>query len=85
MKVPDNLVIPKKILTPRTGILEQQGPDRDPVIYCRDITFGGCIHYRRMVKDRENVRTKIQRCDILMTLSTGCSSINVMQRLQSRF
>jgi len=44
MKVPDNLVIPKEILTPRTDILGQQGPDRDPVAYYRDIVFEGYIH-----------------------------------------
>lgn len=85
MKVSEYLVVPKKFLTPRAGILEQQEPDRDPVVYRRGATFGGLIYFRRMVKDRENVSTRILRYNISMTLSTGCSSTSATCKLRLRF
>ena len=52
MKVPENHAFQKIFLTPCTGVLEQQEPDRDLVVYGRDTTPGGFVDFRTMVKDR---------------------------------
>jgi hypothetical protein len=44
MKVPEDPVIQKILLTPCTGVLEQQGSNRDLVVYGRDTTFGGFVN-----------------------------------------
>ena len=57
MKVLGDPMVHKTLLTPRAGILEQQGPDRDLVVNGRNTTSSGFVDSRAMVKDRQNVGT----------------------------